>query len=145
LPERQVARVYHKHVGKGLRGQAGVVVAGRKAGAQADVHNGVEGLREGGKHVEILPDADGSGGAQLAAGVDVCENVVRGDVGAVGKGHSVLDDVQGYDGNDVPLYELGGQVAGAVRRDFNIHEDNNSRLQIAAQGGSVGSFAAPEK
>ena len=76
------------------------------------------------KMLLILADADGGGGAEVAACGNVGENLGGGDGHAVDVSRPGLDNRQGSDGDVVFFQNVSGKVAGAVSRDFDVHNSS---------------------
>ena len=102
-------------------GETGVLVAGGKAGADADVDNAVIAVRILGKGILVEAHAAGCGGAQAAAGSHMGENIGRGDGDTVVEFLLVFHNDEGDQGNVMLLQQLRRQVTGAVGNYFDVH------------------------
>lgn len=76
-----------------------------------------------------------SRGAHAAALGHMVVDLVGRDVHAVHQRFAVPDDVQRRDADAVALYQLGGQVAGAVCGNFYIHMMQIPLFQCPKTGG----------
>ena len=126
----QVPGVNHPDVFKILRGNAGMAVRRGKVRADADMHHAVIFARIFREMLLIFADADGGGGAEIAACGDVGENFGGGDGHAVNISRPGLDDRQGGDGDVVFFQNVSGKVAGAVSRDFDVHNSSPIGLLV---------------
>ena len=121
LTHTQVLGIHNQHIVKIRSGQTGVLIAGGEAGADVHLNHGIIGRGVPGKDILIFSHADGGGGAQVAPGSHMVENLFGSDGDAVPEVLSVLDDIQGGDGNIVFLKQFLRQIAGAVGDDFDVH------------------------
>ena len=117
----EVLRVDHPDVGKFLGGQAGILIAGGEAGADGDMNDTVVLTGIFGEQLLVLTDVVGGGGAKVAAGSNMGEDVGRGDGSAIRIGLAILDDGQPCKVDIVLRQQFGGQVTGAVGQDLDIH------------------------
>ena len=104
----QVPGVHHIDVGKLRSRHAGVLVAGGEIGADVDVDNRITFRKEPGEQLLIVAYIIGGGGAQVAPGGNVVEDVLGMDVHPVPEGFAALHGVEGQ-----KLHPVGLEIVGA--------------------------------
>ena len=128
----EVARVDHMDIRIIHRRQNGVLIAGRKARADADMDHGLISRRKALKKAFIFIGVDGGGLAGFLLDLDIPEDIRRRDVHPVPERFVIDQNVKGHQRDIHAAQNSGGKITSAVRSYFD-HFPTSSLLCVSPQ------------
>ena len=86
-----------------------------------EMEHGVTVLKQAGENLAVFRRVDGGGLGQVCAAVDLCDDLIRGEIHAVSIILAVQLNAQRDHFHVVALDECGAHIAGAVGSKANLH------------------------